>query len=142
MSLLTLIDNIPLYSTIEEAEAWGSNFRIQGHHIHIYQGQTGYMSGASHQDIELSLNILGVDLTSTEALEGTIIPAQQTPVPEAPLQTLVPEASTEQTPTSTVEDFDSEELQSIVQPMTTTTTTTTTTTSGGSSGGGGGGGGY
>jgi len=137
MSLLTLIDNIPLYSTIEEAEAWGSNFRIQAYHIHVYQGQTGYMSGASHQDIELSLNILGVDLTSTEALEDIIIPTQQTFVPPPPPQISAPEASIEQMPTGTLEDFDSQEVQPIVQP---TTTTTTTTTSGGSSGGGGGGG--
>ncbi len=134
MSLLTLIDNIPLYSTIEEAEAWGSSFGIQGHHIHIYQGQTGYMPGASHEDIELSLSILGIDLTNVEGIESIIISTQQTPPPP---QIPVTEVLPEETPISTVEDFESQETQPIVQP----TTTTTTTTSGGSSGGGGGGGG-
>ena len=136
MSLLTLIDNIPLYSTIEEAEAFGSSLGIQGHHVHVYQGQTGYMAGVSHQDVELSLSILGVDLNSTEALEDIIIPTQQTFVPPPPPQISAPEASLEQTPTGALEDFDSQEVQPIVQP--TTTTTTTTTTSGGSSGGSGG----
>ena len=55
MSLITIMGDIPLYSTVEEAEAWGSTFGIQGYHTHVFQGQTGYMAGRTHGDIELTL---------------------------------------------------------------------------------------
>tara|TARA_R100000084_G_C4503192_1_gene79122 strand:- start:76 stop:336 length:261 start_codon:yes stop_codon:yes gene_type:complete len=48
MSLLTTINGIPLYSTLAEALAWGAANNKQGYHTHIYQGQTGYMGGATH----------------------------------------------------------------------------------------------
>ena len=51
MSLITIMGDIPLYSTVEEAEAWGSTFGIQGYHTHVFQGQTGYMAGQTHEDI-------------------------------------------------------------------------------------------
>jgi hypothetical protein len=56
MSLLTTIDGIPLYTTIAEAEAWASNYGITGYHTHEYQGQTGYMGGANHADINAVIN--------------------------------------------------------------------------------------
>lgn len=48
MALLTNIDGIPLYSTIQEALAWGELNGLEGFHTHEYNGQTGYMGGASH----------------------------------------------------------------------------------------------
>ena len=48
MSYLGKIDNMPLYSTVAEALAWASSNGVTGYHIHIYQGQTGYMGGYSH----------------------------------------------------------------------------------------------
>ena len=56
MSLLTTIDGIPLYTTIAEAGAWASNYGITGYHTHEYQGQTGYMGGANHADINAVIN--------------------------------------------------------------------------------------
>ena len=55
MSLITIMGDIPLYSTVEEAEVWGSTFGIQGYHTHVFQDQTGYMAGYTHGDIELAL---------------------------------------------------------------------------------------
>ena len=48
MSVLTTIGGIPLYSTVSEALSWASANGKQGFHTHIYQGQTGYMGGATH----------------------------------------------------------------------------------------------
>jgi len=54
--IMTYIDGIPLYTTIEEAEAWASNYSITGYHTHEYQGQTGYMGGTSHVEIDEAIN--------------------------------------------------------------------------------------
>ena len=48
MSLLGQIDNVPLYSTIEEAETWGSQYNLTGYHTHFFEGNLGYMGGDSH----------------------------------------------------------------------------------------------
>ena len=55
MSLLTTIDNIPLFSTVEEAITWGSTIGVSGFHTHEYQGEIGYMAGEDHNDINLVL---------------------------------------------------------------------------------------
>ena len=60
MSLITLIDNLPLYSTIEDAIAWGESLGINGTHTHVFQGQTGYMAGSNHDDIQLIIPELGI----------------------------------------------------------------------------------
>jgi len=48
MSLLTTINGIPLYSTIEEAMRWAVTNDLRSYHTHEFQGQTGYMGGADH----------------------------------------------------------------------------------------------
>ena len=55
MSLLTLIDQVPLYSTIEEALIWGTQYNITGFHTHVYNGVTGYMPGENHEEITSAL---------------------------------------------------------------------------------------
>ena len=49
--ILTTVDGIPLYSTIQEAVQWASSRGLTGYHTHIYQGQTGYMGGSSHNSV-------------------------------------------------------------------------------------------
>ena len=56
MPRIAFISGIPLYSTQAEAEAWASNYGITGYHTHEYQGQTGYMGGANHADINAVIN--------------------------------------------------------------------------------------
>ena len=46
--ILTVIDNIPLYSTIREAVSWGRRNNIQGYHTHTYNRRLGYMAGTNH----------------------------------------------------------------------------------------------
>ena len=48
MALLTTIGGQPLYSTTQEAIAWGASRGLTGFHTHTYQGQVGYMGGATH----------------------------------------------------------------------------------------------
>ena len=48
MSVLTNINGIPLFSTLQEALNWGSSYGLVGYHTHTYNGQTGYMGGANH----------------------------------------------------------------------------------------------
>ena len=51
MSLIGNIDNIPVFTSIAEAELWGSQYNITGHHTHTILGVTGYMAGTTHADI-------------------------------------------------------------------------------------------
>ena len=60
MSVLTVIDGIPLFTTIDQALAWGQNYNIVGYHTHSYQGQIGYMSGTNHAVITQALQALGI----------------------------------------------------------------------------------
>ena len=53
--ILTTIDGIPLFSTPQEALTWGSQNNVQGYHTHMYNGQPGYMGGATHASAVASL---------------------------------------------------------------------------------------
>ena len=64
MALLTRINNRPLYSTIQEAVAWGASRGLTGTHTHQYQGQTGYMGGATH-DQALNVNENNINTNTT-----------------------------------------------------------------------------
>lgn len=48
MPILTTIDGVPLYSTVEEALSYGELNNLIGYHTHTYLGQIGYMAGGSH----------------------------------------------------------------------------------------------
>jgi len=48
MSILTTIGGMPLFSTPEEALQWALSRGLQGYHTHIFNGQIGYMGGATH----------------------------------------------------------------------------------------------
>tara|TARA_R110002012_G_scaffold34529_1_gene99631 strand:- start:136 stop:411 length:276 start_codon:yes stop_codon:yes gene_type:complete len=60
MSVLTVIDGIPLFTTVQQALAWGANYNILGYHTHSYEGQVGYMSGENHSEITTALTALGI----------------------------------------------------------------------------------
>ena len=50
MAVLTTIDGVPLYTTIQEALNWATAHNCSGYHVHNYQGQAGYMGCANHAD--------------------------------------------------------------------------------------------
>ena len=67
MSVLTTIGGVPLFSTSEEAVAWATSRGLQGTHTHVYQGQTGYMGGATHNE---AASTLGQNTTTTSNTGG------------------------------------------------------------------------
>ena len=69
MSLIGNIDNIPLFTTIAEAELWGSQYGISGYHTHTLLGQLGYMAGFSHADI-LAANLNLVSNLNIQVLKS------------------------------------------------------------------------
>ena len=48
MDLIASIGGVPLFSTVQEALAWGAARGLNGYHTHNFQGQVGYMGGTSH----------------------------------------------------------------------------------------------
>lgn len=52
MSLLTTIDDVPLYDTMREALLWGKQYGITSYHIHYHNRIRGYMSGKTHEEIK------------------------------------------------------------------------------------------
>jgi len=58
VGLITVIDNIPLFTTVEEAEMWGSQYGLTGYHQHTALGQVGYMGGNNHNEITRAVSKL------------------------------------------------------------------------------------
>ena len=54
MALLTRINGIPLFSTVNEALAYADAERIQGYHTHRYKNIVGYMGGVNHEQSKQS----------------------------------------------------------------------------------------
>ena len=50
MSILTHINGVPLYSTINEALEWARFKGIFNYHTHKYKSVTGYMGGKNHNE--------------------------------------------------------------------------------------------
>ena len=48
MAILTTINGIPLFSTVQEAVAWADENNLSGYHTHMYNGTMGYMGGTTH----------------------------------------------------------------------------------------------
>jgi hypothetical protein len=63
MSVLTRVDGIPVYTSIDEALEWGRYNAVAGYHIHKHMSVTGYMGGKTHgtarRTIELPVEIKG-----------------------------------------------------------------------------------
>ena len=50
VGILTYIDNVPLFSSIQQALSYGQSIGLTGYHTHTFQGVTGYMAGFSHSE--------------------------------------------------------------------------------------------
>ncbi len=83
MPILTYIDNVPLFSKVEEARIYGQSNGLQGFHKHTYNGVIGYMAGKYHadatstiviqeQDDETALQI-AIDSQETETIELPVV---------------------------------------------------------------------
>ena len=84
MSLITTVDGIPLYTTIQEAVSWAMSNNLRGYHEHIYKEQIGYMGGESH----------------AIAVKGAVTVPTPVPIPvPVPTPTPTPITTTTTTPT-------------------------------------------
>ena len=70
MSFIGNIDNIPVFTTIQDALDWGSRYNIRGYHTHVISGQIGYMAGNSHADI-LASNVNFNNISNTRTNQTT-----------------------------------------------------------------------
>ena len=62
MAILTYIDQDPLFETVEEALAFGSEINKEGFHTHQYNNQTGYMAGTTHkQESKNKARVTGIE---------------------------------------------------------------------------------
>ena len=48
MATITTMSGIPLFDNVPEALRYGSVRNLSGYHTHYFQGQLGYMAGATH----------------------------------------------------------------------------------------------
>ena len=52
MAVITRINGIPLFSSIQGALRWTKFNRIKsGYHVHYWEGKKGYMGGSNHSEI-------------------------------------------------------------------------------------------
>ena len=81
MSLIGNIDNIPVFTSIAEAELWGSQYNITGHHTHTILGVNGYMAGTTHADItSANLTVVVNPITPLQLMNATGSSSSTTPV--------------------------------------------------------------
>ena len=85
MSLLTTISKIPLYSTKQEALDWAKENGRKGLHVHMYEGETGFMGGVDHE-------------TVIDGLESAPLTPLPVPVPTPVVEPVVTVAPTPRTP--------------------------------------------
>jgi len=71
MSLITHIDGVPLFTTIAEAELWGSQYGLSGTHTHSVLGQVGYMGGTDHATITSAMQGGTVNNITTQQIRNT-----------------------------------------------------------------------
>ena len=83
MPILTYIDNVPLFSKVEEARIYGQSNGLQGFHKHTHNGVIGYMAGKYHADITSAIVLqeqddetplqIAIDSQETETIETPIV---------------------------------------------------------------------
>ena len=97
MALLTIINGIPLYSTVNEALAYAEAENLQGYHTHRYKNIVGYMGGVTHEKSKQSSGNLLVEqqqqvvaqqrlpqsLQTTSSYTTTTTTTTTTPAPSA-----------------------------------------------------------
>ena len=116
MAVLTIIDEIPLFETIQEALLYGSENGLEGYHTHDFRGKTGYMGGATHPK--------KTTIATTQVIRQAVTPR---PVRQTrPMEQVRPVEQAEQTQTT----------RRVVRPQPTPSVTRPSTSTGGGGGGG------
>ena len=87
MALLTRINGIPLYSTVNEALAYAEAEELQGYHTHRYKNIVGYMGGVTHEKSKQSSgNLIAAQPTQQVQSVQVSQPVQQ-PIQQQPTYT-------------------------------------------------------
>jgi hypothetical protein len=76
MSIITIIDNIPLFNDSYSALTWGELFGLRSFHTHVFQGQIGYMAGSDHASAKRAVK--------SGIVTPPVITTPTTPTPEPP----------------------------------------------------------
>ena len=71
MSLITHINQVPLFTTIAEATLWASQYNLTGYHTHTVLGQVGYMGGTSHSLIVSAMQQGVQNIPTTQQVRST-----------------------------------------------------------------------
>ena len=87
MALLTRINGIPLYSTVNEALAYAKAEGLQGYHTHRYKNIVGYMGGVTHEKSRQSSGSLITAQPTQQVQLVQVSPPVQQPVQQQPTYT-------------------------------------------------------
>ena len=90
MSLITIMNGVPLYTTKQEALRWALSNNVRGYHTHKYRGKKGYMGGATHSIVTKTSSTNQIASTQQITRPPTQINQQRTIEPtraETPQQT-------------------------------------------------------
>jgi len=98
MSLLTTISKIPLYSTKQEALDWAKENGRKGLHVHMYEGQTGFMGGVDHKTAvdgfaTAPLTPLPIPVPVPVQVPVPVVVTPVAPTPRAPIRRAAPARS-------------------------------------------------
>ena len=85
MALLTTINGIPLYSTVDEALAYAQAESLQGYHTHRYKNIVGYMGGVTHEKSRQSSGSL-ITAQPTQQAQSVAQPVQVSQPVQQPIQ--------------------------------------------------------
>ena len=68
-NILTTIDGVPLFRTIQDALQYGQDNGLAGYHEHTFQGVVGYMAGFDHTSASL---VTRTQVETTEIIQRSI----------------------------------------------------------------------
>jgi len=123
MPVITRINGIPLFSSIQGALRWGRFNRLKGgYHVHYWEGEKGYMGGNNHAETTKRRPMKFDPVLAARQKANNIAP---TITPIQPAQPEQPEQIVR--PVRTVRPVRPEELE---QPVRSTTRRTTSSGSG------------
>jgi len=71
MGVIGNIDEIPLFSTPQEALAWAIANGTTGYHTHNFNGRIGYMGGTTHAGINTGQQVNRSNQTTTQRSSGS-----------------------------------------------------------------------
>tara|TARA_R110002167_G_scaffold20671_3_gene75594 strand:+ start:734 stop:1081 length:348 start_codon:yes stop_codon:yes gene_type:complete len=98
MPLITTINGVPLFTSIQEALGWAGRNGLSGYHTHNYKGRSGYMGGIDHSQATGTPSNLNVPPRPTPPPQRRQPPPQPQrqqvqPQPTPPPQASPPQAS-------------------------------------------------